>query len=174
MNASDASVAILRGLLIVVVIVALAALVYGVCTAPPARAQQPPPSQQVVDCWGQERTLFRHAVVASEFWGLPKYLLPAIAHVESSWNPGAINATGQYAAYGLMQIVAYWHPRMPGDVFNACDSLNYAGWWLARMLGGGDDPRYLTLPQALDRYSGGAIDYADRIVATMRAMEPSG
>ena len=139
-----------------------------------AKAAELGPEHAVLECWGMERTLIEHAVVASEFWGLPRYLLAAMAEQESSWNPQAVNGHGTYPARGLMQVVLHYHPLFPGDLFDSCDSLNYAGYYVQELIGT-NDPRYPEgLPNALARYSGGAEGYADRVLATMGRMQRTG
>ena len=155
-------------------IVSVALIILAYCTAPTASAQAPAPELAIADCWDHgEATLLTHAQTASAFWfgESYRYLLPAMAYIESTWRPLAINPTS--GAAGLMQIMPRWHDAtFPAtwSYFDACNSLAYAGWyldWLLRY----NDPRYPEgLPGALTRYSGGSPNYAAYVLGTMERM----
>ncbi|EAT10686.1 lytic transglycosylase domain-containing protein (plasmid) [Bermanella marisrubri] len=64
-------------------------------------------------------------------------LLRAIAHVESSMNPTAINDRGSERDIGLMQINSWWLPHLKRfgiaekDLFHACTNIEVGSWILS-------------------------------------------
>lgn len=59
-------------------------------------------------------------------YNLPPTLLTRMAHIESSFNPNAVNTKSN--ASGILQIVPRWHPGV--DPFNPEAAIPYAGKFL--------------------------------------------
>lgn len=74
---------------------------------------------------------------AGQRYGIDPTLLRAIAKVESSENPRAINYNKGSTDYGLMQINSSWLPKLKTfgisqeDLWNPCVSVNVGAWILA-------------------------------------------
>lgn len=82
--------------------------------------------------------------LAAQQHGVNPLLLKAIAHVESSGNPNAVNINRQFSRYnediGLMQINSNWLPELAkfgiqrDDLFNPCVNVHVGAWILARQM----------------------------------------
>lgn len=74
---------------------------------------------------------------AGQRYGIDPKLLRAIAKVESSENPRAINQNKGSTDYGLMQINSSWLPKLKTfgitkeDLWNPCVSVNVGAWILS-------------------------------------------
>ncbi len=75
---------------------------------------------------------------ASIRYDISQRLLEAIAHVESSGNPMAVNQNSNGSEdIGLMQINSFWLPKlekygiMRQDLFDPCVNINVGAWILA-------------------------------------------
>lgn len=74
---------------------------------------------------------------AGQRYGIDPTLLRAIAKVESSENPRAVNQNKGSTDYGLMQINSSWLPKLKTfgiekeDLWNPCVSVNVGAWILA-------------------------------------------
>lgn len=79
-------------------------------------------------------------VQSAAHWGIDPHLLKAIAKVESSFNPKAINRSNRNGSYdiGLMQINSWWLPTLhrhgitEAMLFDPCVSAHVGGWVLAQ------------------------------------------
>lgn len=117
--------------------------------------------QSTYTCWGTTQSMFSIATMVNDYYGLPPYLVHAVIEVESGWNPNATNLSS--GAKGLMQIHPEHHPNYVGG-YDPCQNMNYGTWYLTYLLGG-NDPRYPEgLPYVLDKYSGGAEGYPERVM----------
>jgi len=73
---------------------------------------------------------------AAHAYGLDPWLLVAVAKVESSFNPNAINRSNRNGSVdvGLMQINSFWFPRLERmgikkqHLFNPCVSIFVGAW----------------------------------------------
>ena len=112
-------------------------------------------------CWGSTQSMFGLATMVNQYYRLPPRLVHAVIEVESGWNPDATNLAS--GAQGLMQIHPEHHPNYAGS-YDPCQNMNYGAWYLTRLLGD-NDPRYPEgLPYALNKYSGGAEGYPERVM----------
>ena len=76
---------------------------------------------------------------ASERYAFDPIVLQAIAKVESSFNPAAMNRTNANATYdiGMMQINSAWLPKLKtfgiaeSDLMDGCTNLHVGAWVLA-------------------------------------------
>jgi soluble lytic murein transglycosylase-like protein len=71
-------------------------------------------------------------------YGISQKLLKAIAHVESSKNPAAVNLNYRTYDIGLMQINSAWMPTIAQygiearDLYDACTNIDVGAWILSR------------------------------------------
>lgn len=103
---------------------------------------------------------------ASKFTGLSHTLILAVIAVESSFNPSAVSSKG---ARGLMQVMPHAHPekvRMIGGVemLHDVETGIHVGARILREY----HVRSGSLRLALQRYSGGASNYEDKVLARKR------
>lgn len=118
---------------------------------------------------GEARAIVRAAEQAAWQHGLPASLLLAIAETESSFNP---LARSRYGARGLMQVVPRFHPeavRAVGGSARLNDpaaNIEVGARVLAGYVG-----RAGALEPALARYSGGARNYAAKVIGRHQAIE---
>ena len=76
---------------------------------------------------------------ASVRYGVAEALLVAIARVESSLNPNAINKSNRNGSedIGIMQINSWWLPKLKNygiereDLFDRCTNINVGAWIMA-------------------------------------------
>lgn len=71
-------------------------------------------------------------------YGIPQKLLKAIAQVESSKNPLAVNLNHRSYDIGVMQINSDWVPKISAygisaqDLYDACTNIDVGAWILAQ------------------------------------------
>ena len=117
----------------------------------------------------QVRRVVRIAERVAERHDLPAELLLAIMETESSFNP---LARSSYGALGLMQVVPRFHPK----IVKAVGGLHRLDEPVANIEAGAAIlAAYVessgSLRKALTRYSGGARNYATRIIERQREFE---
>lgn len=88
-------------------------------------------------------------------------LVLAVAEVESEFNPKAKSASS--SAYGLMQVIPYWHKEKirNRDMRQAKDQIAVGAEVLAEYIESGG-----SVKAALKLYSGGSSKYATKVIKT--------
>ena len=111
----------------------------------------------------------RAAGEASKLTGLPRTLILAVIAVESSFNPMAVSSKG---ARGLMQVMPEAHPekvRMVGgeEMLHEVETGIQVGARILREY----QSRSRDLRAALQRYSGAATQYEEKVLARKREFD---
>lgn len=120
----------------------------------------------------QVRQVVRAAQRAASRHGLPPALLLAIVETESSFNA---TARSGYGARGLMQVVPRFHPAAIAAIGGAhrLDDPE-ANVETGAMILSSYFERSGSLDKALARYSGGASNYASKVLSRQRELERVG
>lgn len=111
-------------------------------------------------------------VGAAQYHHVNPYILRAIAHVESGYNPRAINrnSNGTYD-YGIMQINSSWFPTLhqwgieTSRLSDPCTNIYIGAWMLAKSM-----QTYGNTWQAIAGYNVGTVKPKNRIAADRYAV----
>ena len=105
----------------------------------------------------QAHIIVTSAVSSGNKLNVDPTLVLAVAEVESEFNPKASN----YNAYGLMQVIPYWHKDKikSRDLRQAKDQIAVGTEVLAEYIAAGGSVR-----KGLKKYSGGSDKYATKVL----------
>lgn len=109
----------------------------------------------------QAKTIVTSAISHGNKFKIDPTLVLAVAEVESEFNPKARSSSS--SAYGLMQVIPYWHKKKirNRDMRQAKEQIAVGAEVLAEYIESGG-----SVKAALKLYSGGSSKYATKVIKT--------
>ena len=109
----------------------------------------------------QAKTIVTSAISHGNKFKIDPTLVLAVAEVESEFNPKARSSSS--SAYGLMQVIPYWHKEKirNRDMRQAKEQIAVGAEVLAEYIESGG-----SVKAALKLYSGGSSKYATKVIKT--------